>query len=182
MWILELRFFFRFIIPPFCVSSHLSNSQVLFLEYGYVVYPLLLLIVSIKFHDRNFKPLVLAWKLFCKIFVRLQNTWDPTASIIHSFSTFTLLYTSKLLFITSYLIYPSKFYHLIPSSDDITELREYFDPNIKVHSKHYLQYVSCSLTFLVIFLVCLTLLLCLYPCKIFKGIFTVLHAFLQNGT
>ena len=166
--------FFRFIIPPFCVSSHLSNSQALLLEYVYVVYPLFLLVftsVCIELHDRNFKPLVLAWKPFRKIFVRLQKTWDPTASIIHSFSTFTLLYTSKLLFIASYLIYPTKFYHLMPSSvsyNETAELREYFDPSNKVHSKHYLQYVSCSLIFLAIFFVCPTLLLCLYPLKIFR--------------
>ena len=165
--------FFRFIIPPFCVSSHLSNSQALLLEYVYVVYPLFLLVftsVCIELHDRNFKPLVLAWKPFRKIFIRLQNTWDPTASIIHSFSTFTLLYASKLLFITSYLIYPMRFYHLVPSSVSYftTELREYFDPSNKVHSKHYLQYVSCSLIFLAIFFVCPTLLLCLYPFKIFR--------------
>ena len=43
--------FFRFIIPPFCVSSHLSNSQALLLEYVCVVYPLFLLVfTSIYMH------------------------------------------------------------------------------------------------------------------------------------
>ena len=111
----------------------------------YVVYPLFLLVftsVCIELHDRNFKPLVLAWKPFRKIFIRLQNTWDPTASIIHSFSTFTLLYASKLLFITSYLIYPTTFYHLVPSSVSYftTELREYFIPVTK-----FILSIICSM-------------------------------------
>lgn len=79
--------FFRSIIPLFCVSSWLSNMQALFLEYLYVFFPLCLIVftaICIELHDRNFKPLVLAWKPFHKIFVRLQNTWDPTASIIYT--------------------------------------------------------------------------------------------------
>ena len=164
--------FFRSIIPPFCISSQLSNMQALFLEYVYVFFPLCLIVftvICIELHDKNFKPLVLAWKPFHKFFVRFQNTWDPTASIINSFSTFTLLYTSKLLFVSSYSIYQTKFYHLKPlSSFKITEYYEYFDPNNKVHSKHYWQFVSCSIIILSVFFVCPTLLLCLYPLKIFR--------------
>ena len=164
--------FFRYIIPPFCVSNHLSNTQALLLEYVYIFFPLFLIVltsVCIELHDRNFKPLVLAWKPFHKIFVRFKNTWDPTSSIIHSFSTFMLLYTSKLLFVGSYTVYPTKFYYLKPLSYiEMTDHREYFDFSNKVHSKHYVLYVSCSLIFLAVFFVCPTLLLCLYPLKIFR--------------
>ena len=164
--------FFRYIIPPFCVSSHLSNVQALFLEYVYVFYPLFLIIFSsicIELHDRNFKPLNLAWKPFHKIFVRLQNTWDPTASIIHSFSTFMLLYTSKLLFVGSNTIFQTKLYHIKPLSHfETNEHRQYFDYSVPVNSKHYVIYVSCSTVILVVFFVCPTLMLCLYPFKIFR--------------
>ena len=164
--------FFRSIIPPFCISSQLSNMQALFLEYVYVFFPLCLIIftaICIKLHDKNFKPLVLAWKPFHGVFVRFQNTWDPTASIINSFSTFTLLYTSKLLFVSSYSMYPTKYYHLKPSSYyKITDYHEYFDPTNKVNSRHYWQFVSCSIIILSAFFVCPTLLLCLYPLKVFR--------------
>ena len=169
--------FFRFVIPPFCISSHLSNMQALFLEYVYVFYPLLLIIITyvcIELHDRNFKLFVIIWKPFYKIFVRLQNTWDPTASIINSFSTFMILYSSKLLFVSSYSVYPTKLYYIHPSELDNnrTEYREYFDSNInvKVDSKDHWKYVSCSIIFAVIFLLCPTLLLCLYPIQAFRGL------------
>ena len=31
--------FFGYLVPPFCVSSHLSNIQALSLEYIHIVYP-----------------------------------------------------------------------------------------------------------------------------------------------
>ena len=164
--------FFRFVVPPFCVSSHLSNMQALFLEYVYVFYPLLLMVITcvcIELHNKNLKPLVAAWKPFHKIFVRLQNSWDPTASLVNSFSTFTLLYTSKLLFVSSYSLYPTKLYYIKPSAHfERDEYKQYLDPSNEVYSKHYWQFVSCSVTFLVVFLFCPIFLLCLYPYKVFQ--------------
>ena len=166
--------FFRFVVPPFCVSSHLSNMQALFLEYVYVFYPLLLIVITcicIELHNKNLKPLVAAWKPFHKIFVRLQNSWDPTASLVNSFSTFTLLYTSKLLFVSSYSIYPTKLYYIKPSAhfeSDDSDYYQYLDPSNEVYSKHYWQFVSCSVTLLIVFLFCPIFLLCLYPYKVFR--------------
>ena len=165
--------FFRFIVPPFCVSRRLTNMQALFLEYVYVFYPLLLIVITcicINSHNRNFKPLVAAWKPFHRLFIRVQNIWDPTASIVYSFSTFTLLYTSKLLFVSSYSIYPTKVYYLKPSVsyNKSNDYREYFDPSNKLYSKHYRQFVSCTITFVFVFLVCPVVLLCLYPFKFFR--------------
>ena len=164
--------FFRTIIPPFCVSSHLSNMQALYLEYVYVFFPLCLIIftmICIKLHDKNCKLLVLAWKPFHRIFVRCQNTWDPTASIVNSFSTYTLLYTSKLLFVSSYSMYPTKYYYLKPSSYYVVgEYHQYFDPNIEVNSKHYWLFVSFSIITLSALFVCPTFLLCLYQLKVFR--------------
>ena len=165
--------FFRSVIPPFCVSSHLTNMQALFLEYVYVFYPLLLIIITcicIELHSRNFTPLIVVWKPFHKFFVRLQNTWDPTASVVNSFSTLMVLYSSKLLFVSSYTLYPTKLYYIHPLAFGFkkNDYREYFDPSNEIYSKHYWQYVSCSITFMIVFLVCPILLLCLYPIKVFR--------------
>ena len=48
--------FFRYLVPPFCVSSNLSTLQALSLEYVHVIYPLLLIFltfVCIELHARN---------------------------------------------------------------------------------------------------------------------------------
>ena len=153
--------FFRSVIPPFCVSSNLTNIQGLLLEFVYVFYPLLLIIITwmcIELHARNFRPLVLIWKPFHKTFVRLQKSWDPTASIVNSFSTFTMLYSAKLLFVSSNLVFPTKFYFVYqPLQIKRSDYRVYFDPSIKLYSKHHWRYVyilqylfcngSCSVSF-----------------------------------
>ena len=38
--------YFRFLVPPFCVSSHLSNMHALSLEYIHVMYPLVLILIT----------------------------------------------------------------------------------------------------------------------------------------
>ena len=100
--------FFRYIVPPFCVSSHLSNIQALSLEYIHVVYPLVLILVTficIELRARNVKLVVLVWKPFHKCITRLRRSWDPRASTINAFSTFLLLNFSKVVFVTSYSLY-----------------------------------------------------------------------------
>ena len=96
--------YFRYLIPPFCVSSHLSNIQALSLEYIHVVYPFLLILftfICIELHAKNFRPIVFFWKPFHKIVTRLRRSWDPRASIINAISTFLLLTLSKSIIITN---------------------------------------------------------------------------------
>ena len=170
--------FFRSVVPPFCVSNNLTNMQGLLLEFVYVSYPILLIIftwICVKLHARNFKPLVFIRKPFHKIFVRLQKSWDPTASIVHSFSTFTMLYSAKVLFVSSSLPFPTVFYFTKPSLQYRCDYRMYFDPSVELFSKHYWRYASCSVLFVIVLVVLPTLLLCLYPVKLFRNL---LHHFL----
>ena len=164
--------FFRSVVPPFCVSKNLTNMQGLLLDFVYVFYPILLIIITwmcIELHARNFKPLVLIWKPFHKIFVRLQKSWDPTASIVNSFSTFMMLYSAKLLFVSSNLVFPTKFYFIYqPLQIKRSDYRVYFDPSVELYSKHYWRYASCSVLFVIVLVVLPTLLLCLYPIKLFR--------------
>ena len=54
---------FRFIVPPFCVSSKLQSIHVSILEYLPALYPLFLVLltwVCIELHGRNFRLLVWA--------------------------------------------------------------------------------------------------------------------------
>ena len=94
--------YFRFLVPPFCVSSHLSNMQALSLEYIHVMYPLVLILITlicIELHARDFTLVVMLWKPFHKHVSHLRRHWDPRASIINAFSTFLLLNLSKLVFV-----------------------------------------------------------------------------------
>ena len=163
--------FFRFIIPPFCISSKLSNIQAIYLEYFYVVYPLLLIVltcVCIELHARNFKPLVMAWRPFHRYFIRVQKSWDPTASIINAFSTFTMLYSSKLILVISHSINPIRTYFNNSTTSYSFSYVMYFDPTIELYSAQHWRYLSGSIVLSLLLLVIPILLLCLYPVKLFK--------------
>ena len=172
--------FFRFLVPPFCLSSNLNNLQALSLEYVHVVFPLLLILVTficIELHARNFILLTIIWKPFHKCITRLRRSWDPTASVINAFSTFLLLNFSKVVTVTVYYFYTTT---ILTRSERILLL--YSDPSIPKYSKKHLPYIVCSFCFVILFVFLPTLLLCLYPTKVFRRLLgTCLSLRLQNA-
>ena len=165
--------FFRYLIPPFCVSSHLSNIQALTLEYIHVMYPLVLILITylcVELHARNFILLTVIWKPFHKCVTRVRRSWDPRASIVNAFSTFLLLNFSKVVIVAAYCFYgvDLRIVNLMsqPQLEHASFL--YSDPFIRPYSKQHLPYLLCSASFLVVFFLTPTLLLCLYPTKVFR--------------
>ena len=99
--------YFRYFIPPFCVSQDLKNIHVLALQYVSAFYPLLLIVLTyacVELHGHNFKPIVWLWKPFHRCCVNVRSRWDTKASIIDVFATFLLLAYCKLLFVSLYLL------------------------------------------------------------------------------
>ena len=100
IWNLDI---FRSVVPPFCVSSKLTDVDVVLLDYISVLYPLLLILITyigIELHARNFSPVVTMWKPFHRCFSKCRRTLDPTSSVIAAFSTFISLSFTKSLYIT----------------------------------------------------------------------------------
>ena len=93
--------FFRYSLPPFCVSSRLNRNYIAILECIPVFYPLclmLLTVILIKLHDHDFKAVVYLWRPFHKCFTRIRRGWNTESDIINVFTTFLLLSCSKLLY------------------------------------------------------------------------------------
>ncbi len=90
MWNLD---FFLLIIPPFCVSEHISNLQLSCMEYIVAIYPLLLTVamyICIQQHARGCRVLVCLWRPFGYCFATLIK-WckcNPATSIVHIFHHF----------------------------------------------------------------------------------------------
>jgi len=108
--------FFRYFIPPFCVSQNLKNIHVLALQYVSAFYPLLLIALTytcVELHGPNFRPIIIVWlwKPFHRCCVNVRRRWDTKASIIDIFATFLLLSYSKLLFVSCFLLLRTKFYN-----------------------------------------------------------------------
>jgi len=103
--------YFRYLIPPFCVSQDLKNFHVLALQYVSAFYPLLLIVLTyicVDLHGHNFRPIVWLWKPFHGCCVDVRRRWDIKTSLIDVFATFLLL--SYSLFVLSYLLDGAKIY------------------------------------------------------------------------
>ena len=166
IWSLD---FFRSVIPPFCVSSNIKTVRALALEYLVAFYPICLILltyVCIKLHDNNFRPVVWLWKPFHRYFVHLRRRWDSKASTVNAFTAFLLLSFSKILFLSFMLLHTihSKYnYDNIPRKCTL-----YYDPTVECHSQEYAIFSAIAICVLVIFIFCPTILLILYPTRLFR--------------
>ena len=170
IWSLD---FFRSVIPPFCVSSHIKTVHALALEYLVAFYPTFLILITyvcIKLHNNNFRPIVWLWKPFHRHFVHLRRRWDSTASIINAFTTFLLLSFSKILFVSFTLLhtFSLKYNYRNRPSNYLTKCFLYYDSTVECHTQEYTIFSAIASCVLVIFIICPTILLILYPTRLFR--------------
>ena len=167
IWSLD---FFRSVIPPFCVSSNIKTVHALSLEYLVAFYPIFLIMITyicIKLHDNNFRPVVWLWKPFYRHFAHLRRSWDSKASIINAFTTFLLLSFSKILFVSFMLL------HTIPFVDNYDNIPDnycvlYYDSTVECRTQESTIFSATAYCVLVIFIACPTILLILYPTRLFR--------------
>ena len=165
IWSLDL---FRSVIPPFCVSSNIKTVHALALEYLVAFYPIFLILITyvcIKLHDNNFRLVVWLWKPFHRHFVYFRRRWDSTASIINAFTTFLLLSFSKILFVSFTLLYT---FHIHFNDQLPRKCVLYYDPTVECHSQEFIIFAAIAGCVLVIFILIPTILLILYPTRLFR--------------
>ena len=163
IWSLD---FFRSVIPAFCVSSSIKAVYALALEYLVAFYPIFLILITyacIKLHDNNFRPVVWLWKPFHRYFVHFRRTWDSKASIINAFTTFLLLSFSKVLFVSFTLLY---YFHTAYFGSKKCVL--YYDPTVECNTQEFAIFAAIAGCVLVISVILPTLLLIVYPTRLFR--------------
>ena len=167
--------FFRDVVPPFCISSRLTDIDVVLLDCISAFYPLLLVVltlVCIELHARNFRPLVIFWKPFHRCFASCRRNLDHKASVIAAFATFVSLSFSKTLFITILAIIPGSY--VVLAHHESPKLRGLCDPTVFGNdSAEYLKMLARTPYFpplvLVVVLAHLpTLFLLLFPIKAYR--------------
>ncbi len=165
--------FFRFIIPPFCITENLSNFQVLCIV---AFSPLLLTVVmyiSIQQHAKVCRVVVFLWKPFSYCFKPLSKkfNWNPLESIVHIFSSFILLSSTKFLFVSISLF---KQAHANTINDaDVSMSNKllhvlYYDPNVILFGQHHLPHAVLAIFVCTTFVILPCLVLCLYPSRLFQ--------------
>ena len=162
--------FFRYVIPPFCVSSRLKMLQVLSLEYFIAFYPLFLITVTyicIQLHAKDCKVMVYLWRPFqiCFDSLKIFKKWDPLESLVHALVAFLLLSYSKILVTSSVLLNSNV---LSTNTADAINSALYFDASVKYFGSEHLPFALLAILVLAIFIVLPVLILLLYPTRAFQ--------------
>ena len=166
--------FFRYLIPPFCVSDQTTPLHVIALEYIVAFYPLLLTVIvyiCIQLHARDCCVIVYLCRVFCKCFSscrqRWGRQWDPFASLVHTFAAFLLLSYSKI-FIVSFQLLSYTQLHLPTGGTLSPPRRVLYDPSLEWFGEKHLPFALPAIFILCIFVFLPALFLLLYPMKIFQ--------------
>ena len=162
--------FFRYVIPPFCVSANLKVIHIFFTTYVSAFYPVCLIAITwtwIELLSRNFKPLIWIWRKTHRCFSGAKWNWDKKRTIIDTFATFLLLSYSKLLLQSLVIIAPTRVQSVnitgFPSHKTIS-----LDPSTDFFSREHLPFAIVAILIFVIFVVLPALVLAFYPFKIFR--------------
>ena len=142
IWTLD---FFYFVSPPLCVSVHMEEIYIPFIDTVATLYPFLLLLltyIGIELHAHDFKPFVRLWRLFQRTCVRFRRTWDPNASVIQAFATLFFLSYTKFMF----LMYEALLISLVINEEgNVVSKMSYIDPTISIFSRKHWYMLSLSL-------------------------------------
>lgn len=157
----------RYLIAPFCVSSKLTGLNIDLIVYLFTLYPICLMFITwlfIRLHDGNYRPIVHLCKPFVFFCARLRRDWCIRNNIIDVFATFFLLSFTKLadeslMFVRC---------RAIVTVSNSTKSVAYADMSMSCYSKEHIPYIVVG--YLTLFgLLAQTMLLILYPFKIFKA-------------
>ena len=161
--------FFRYFIPPFCISSDLTALHTLALEYVVAIYPLLLTIViyfCIEMYDSGVRLVVCVWKPFHVCFARFRRKWNPKGSVINAFASFLLLSYSKLLTVSYSILDSTELYN--NRGVRVGPFALYYDASIEYFSRQHLPFALLAICVLLAFVLFPLLLLLLYPMRSFQ--------------
>ena len=107
IWTLD---FCRYAIPPFCVSSKLTSTHIIYLQSVSTFFPYVLIAITwllIKLHSNDCKVMVWMWKKLDKVilkYIKVQRNSGRT--VIDAFATFFLLSFVKLFSTILLLLLP----------------------------------------------------------------------------
>ena len=160
--------FFRFIVPPFCVSSLIKPIHITFLHFISAFYPLCLITLSwicINLYSRNFKLVVWIWdKLKQNFQNRFNVSWDATSTIIDVFATFFLLSYAKLVFASLRTMYYET--SLDANNHSLQQnLHVKSDSSMRFFGKEHLPFAITSLSIFLLVVLPVPFLLALYPIR-----------------
>ena len=165
LWTLK---FFQFNIPPFCISSKITGIHVHMLSLIPTFYLLFLFVITYLIMDCNVQytsHLSRPWKTIFAYFTKLNKKITANNSVIHAFATFIFLSMAGIIYKTFAILIGTEIYHV---NGSVAATVLYYDPTIIQYSNVHLLYMISGLVLLFLLVLCPSLLLCIYPTRIYE--------------
>ena len=154
--------FFRYILPPFCVTPNLQPIHIVTFYYISAFYPLILIGLTwffIKLYSHDVSLITWLWK---KLIKSIRIKFEAKRTLIDVFATFFLLSYAKVAF-TSFTLLSYGITFNLNNGTLVSTFHVESDPSIAYFSKEHLPFVAISITIFLVAVIPLTLLLALYP-------------------
>ena len=167
---LRLQNFGRFYYS-FCLSPSASMMHTTDLDFGIVVFPLVLILITnflVKLYDCGYKPIM--WLVMC--LKPLRHRLKLSSSLVPVFASFLNL-SSYRLFITSInLLIPVTVYEYQQGADGNMHLSTKYcvlsEPDLVYFSRKHMPYALLALSMLLLFFIVSMVLLFAYPFSWFQ--------------
>ena len=164
-------YFLIFVSPPLCISQHMKEFFTPFLEFLATIYPFVLLwlvYMCINLHTRNFKPVVVVWRLVRRLYVQCYRAWDPTSSMIQAFASLFYLSHAKLMYIVWEAFVWTK--DVSDTEKTTKSINLFMDPNVPYRSIKHACLITFSLAVAVFVFLPPLLILVVYPTSLYTKI------------
>ena len=158
--------FFRYILPPFCVSPALKQLYIVILFYISAFYPLLMIIITwtcIELHSRNYRLLVRLWN---KVNVLSRRSKESKGTIVDVFATFLLLSYTKMMQTSLYILFAS---YIVNINDKPSIPIVGIDLSIRYFSAEHVPFAIFAFAILIGPILLPVLLLAFYPIRICRS-------------
>ena len=171
LWTFDPLYFFS---PPLCISQHIHEVYIPFLETMAALYPFTLLLLTyilIELYARDCKLIVIIWKVIYPKCGCLFGSWNSDKSLIQVFATLFLLSFMKFMGVVNSTFLVSSVFN--KNGQVVTEV-PFIDPTVTPFSSTYFSLIILSAVILVFFILPPVLVLLLFPTTCFMKVSTYL--------
>ena len=162
---------FKTVIPPFCISDKLTELHVIYLNSVGAIYPLVIAVTSLIFidlHSRQYKVIVILFKPL-GVVLKLTNGKALTSdAVIRTFASFLFLSSTKTFFVFNTMA--ASIVVISGISGSVYKKVLYNDPSIEYYSHEHVLYLFLALIQCLFLVFLPSLLLFLYPTRLYRWI------------
>ena len=161
--------FFRFVVPPFCITNKVKDIAIPFVDMIPALYLLILtLIIAILAHLNEYqvRPIVWMWKPFKKC---CKKSINPFEALSHTYATFFVIFFIKTLYMTALSLYITDAF--TENNTATQKFTVFYDPTVTYFRKKHIVVVMI-ISIIASFLILPTVfLLIIFHSSLFQKVF-----------